>query len=297
MKKRYFGLGIGLLICGVAFCSLNVSALTMEGTNYVNEKGAKLTQGQYSIMKNQHKLEEDIIEHLDEQTILEITDNDTEYLGYVSKYIKTTYIKDSYGNIITSIDEEITKEEADKIEQEQKSASNNKLRLINGDKHETDAKVMTMQYYRTASQTITDLLLIWKTVPKVQSYDVIALMYDKNVTFQKVTGRQSTNNKAQTYSYMGDNMNVFNNGVGISMNLFDNEIGHTCSIQARINNTSDVIPVYGTYQHAKVNVSLGTSKAYTLSPNGLGNVLNFNTSTIKGYYDGMQGLRLDHFNI
>ena len=45
--------------------------------------------------------------------------------------------------------------------------------------------------------------------------------------------------------------------------------------------------VYGTYQHATTNVSLATSKSYTISSSGLGGVLNHSYSS---YYGGMQGV-------
>lgn len=244
---------------------------------------------------NQYKIDEDFVNSLDSKTIDEITDEDTEYLGFVRKYFKTTYLTDPNGNVFTTDDEEITKEEALEIAENSKTNS-----VANGDKtwvSETVSKTVSLQYYKTNSWTKADLSVVWNTVPKVKSYDVLALRFASPVTFQTVTGYQMTNIGTQNYSYNGTNMKKFSNGVGLSMNLMDDATSFSCSLHATINNTNNVIPVYGTYQHAKTDVTLATSQSYTLSSSGLGGVLAFNTNTIKNYYDGMGGVYLLNYRV
>lgn len=178
-----------------------------------------------------------------------------------------------------------------------KIAENSKTALSgNSWESVTASKYVSLQYYKTNSWTKADLAVVWYTVPKVKSFDVLALRFASPVTFQTVTGYQMTNIGTQNYSYNGTNMKKFSNGVGISMNLMDDATSFNCSLHATINNTSNIIPVYGTYQHAKTNVTLATSQSYTLSSSGLGGVLAFNTSTIKNYYDGMGGVYLNHYS-
>lgn len=62
-----------------------------------------------------------------------------------------------------------------------------------------------------------------------------------------------------------------------------------------INQYKNIISVYGSYQHAKTNVTLATSQSYILSSSGLGGVIAFNTNTIRNYYDGKRGVYLDHY--
>ncbi len=72
---------------------------------------------------NQYKIDEDFVNSLDSKIIDEITDEDTEYLGFVRKYFKTTYLTDPNGNVFTTADEEITKEEALEIAENSKTES------------------------------------------------------------------------------------------------------------------------------------------------------------------------------
>lgn len=243
---------------------------------------------------NQYKIDKDFVNSLDSKSIDEITDEDTEYLGFVGKYFKTIYLTDPNGNVFATNDEEITKEEA--LEIAENSKTNSVARSVADSGTVTTAsKYVYMQYYKTTSQTIADLGVEWLTVPKVKSFDVLALRFATSVGIQSATGSQVTNIGTQNYSNNGTNMKKFSNGVVISMNLMDDATTFLCKIQARINNTSNVIPVYGSYQHAKTDVTLATSQSYTLSSSGLGGVIAFNTNTIRNYYDGMRGVYLDHY--
>ena len=162
---------------------------------------------------NQYKIDEDFVNSLDSKTIAEITDEDTEYLGFVGKYFKTTYLTDLNGNVFTTDDEEITKEEALEI------AENSKTTYA--DRSGDDTVTVTtaslyvyLQYYKTTSQTIADLGVEWLTVPKVKSFDVLALRFATSVGIQSATGSQVTNIGTQNYSNNGTNMKKFSNGVG-----------------------------------------------------------------------------------
>ncbi len=49
--------------------------------------------------------------------------------------------------------------------------------------------------------------------------------------------------------------------------------------------------VYASYQHAISNISLTNSKKYTISRQGYGGVLLFDSS-VNSYYDGMSGVNI-----
>lgn len=75
------------------------------------------------------------------------------------------------------------------------------------------------------------------------------------------------------------------------MNIFDKansdlELSIVLEFNENVGKTA-----YGTYQHARnSNITLTQAKSYTFNSNGLGGVVYFNNSTVKNYYDGMQGL-------
>lgn len=49
--------------------------------------------------------------------------------------------------------------------------------------------------------------------------------------------------------------------------------------------------MYGAYEHSRKNISLNTSKLYTISQDGQGNVFNF-TGAASSVYDEANGLNL-----
>ena len=81
------------------------------------------------------------------------------------------------------------------------------------------------------------------------------------------------------------------NGFGISMNLVDAATEFQLDIEAIVKSTSKWATVYASYQHAATNVTLAQSKAYNISHNGYGEVINFATA-VENYYDGMQGVSI-----
>lgn len=75
------------------------------------------------------------------------------------------------------------------------------------------------------------------------------------------------------------------------MNLVDAATGFQLEIEAIVVSTSKWATVYASYQHAASNVTLAQSKAYNISHNGYGEVINFATA-VENYYDGMQGVSI-----
>ena len=141
------------------------------------------------------------------------------------------------------------------------------------------------------------LEVIWKKNPAVRSYDVIAIR-GEGVSFigSTVSGKQSyvKNGTKETIEYKinSNNTQIFGNGVGISMNLVDGASDYVLELNIRYTKNSSNAIIYGNYQHSQRNITLEQSQRYTLSSNGFGNVLDFDSS-VKSYFDGMDGVYLN----
>lgn len=195
------------------------------------------------------------------------------------KYYKT--LIDKINNI--SYTKEITQEEYDNV---------NGISLYSTN-HETEYKKITIE---DVNREII-LTVEWKKNPAVRSYDVIALR-GVGVTFDydSIKGTQSyslNNNTSKIYYYNdSENVKLFSNGFGVSMNLVNGASNYSLSL--RINYFKDINngTVYGTYQHSQRDISLSQSQKYTISANGYGGVLDFDSS-VENYFDGMGGVSIN----
>lgn len=195
------------------------------------------------------------------------------------KYYKT--LIDKINNI--SYTKEITQEEYDNV---------NGISLYSTN-HETEYKKITIE---DVNREII-LTVEWKKNPAVRSYDVIALR-GVGVTFDydSIKGTQSyslNNNTSKIYYYNdSENVKLFSNGFGVSMNLVNGASNYSLSL--RINYFKDINngTVYGTYQHSQRDISLSQSQKYTISANGYGGVLDFDSS-VEDYFDGMGGVSIN----
>lgn len=195
------------------------------------------------------------------------------------KYYKT--VIDKINNISNT--KEITQEEYDNV---------NVISLYSTN-HETEYKKITIE---DINREII-LTVEWKKNPAVRSYDVIALR-GVGVTFDydSIKGIQNyslNNNVSKIYYYnTSENVKLFSNGFGVSMNLVNGATNYCLSLS--INYFKDINngTVYGTYQHSQRDISLSQSQRYTISANGYGGVLDFDSS-VEDYFDGMGGVSIN----
>lgn len=150
--------------------------------------------------------------------------------------------------------------------------------------------------------SITDLKsavrldLEWKKMPKYRSYDVLALR-GEGVRFvsDSLVGIQSykVNGKASTIGYnrTSSNTKILQNGVGISMNLVDDADFYQLTMKIDYVKTSNNAKIYGAYQHSQADITLAQSQKYSLSSDGYGNVVKFDSS-VKSYFDNMAGVSI-----
>lgn len=254
-----------------------------------NVKAANLTDEEYNRLK---------ILFSDERIAI-MSDEDTgRYLSYdlesterVSKFYKVT---ETRNGTITS---EVTEEEATSAAAEVKAAIESGI-MPAATYYTTSYKNLVISKMKLGTNSyFIHLTNNWLINPSVKSYDVIAMrMDDVTMSAGTQTGIQMYNTSnggsgSVDYSYQGTNMVLSSNGFGISMNLVDAGTGFTCEIEAVVTATSEWATVYGSYQHAVENVSLANSKAYTISHNGYGKVINFATG-IQNSYDAMKGVSI-----
>lgn len=169
------------------------------------------------------------------------------------------------------------------------------------DTYSTAAKMLKLSLTPPSDNTTYFTLNnIWSPslLPKIRSFDVMGIRIGN---FEVVNGSQSgiqiyqTGGEYKSIRYAPNGTNISNQklGFGISMNIVNDDITYlqsTIEGYLQINATPAVI--YGSYQHAVVDVDLATSKSYTISSGGLGSVLKF-SSKVESYYDKMGGTYLD----
>ena len=130
--------------------------------------------------------------------------------------------------------------------------------------------------------------LIWKIMPKIRSYDVIAARFN-GVSITGVTNfKQTYVSDGYTYISYSGTKKEFSNGLGYSFKLSEySHLESSLSFWVSGNGT-----VYASYQHAHKTTTLNQSKQYTLSSSGYGGVILFD-SAIRSYYDAMSGVSIN----
>lgn len=138
--------------------------------------------------------------------------------------------------------------------------------------------------------------LIWKIMPAVRSYDIIASRGSSNYIFGDRPSHVNvfyTDNLTNYQNTLTTPAVTAQNGVSYVINLptSTNLTALTVKLYAIGKKTnSSTARVYSSYQHATSSVTLAQAKNHTFAAGGLGNVISFSNSTIAGKYDGMQGV-------
>lgn len=134
----------------------------------------------------------------------------------------------------------------------------------------------------------------WFVLPQIKKYDVLAARWNTSNSSDYFYGTQVCDSNTMFSDYYlttTPNVKSENYGLGVTMNLHDSaqtQIDLSYGIEDS-NSFGNV--VYGTYQHARnSNITMNGSLSYTFSSSGLGGVLYYSNSTIRNYYDGMQGI-------
>ena len=139
--------------------------------------------------------------------------------------------------------------------------------------------------------------MIWLNLPSIRKYDVFASRWTNGNTAGYFYGQQHCDsNTRYSYYYLSTSPNVKSttSGLGVTMDLHDSAKTYIDLEYHVTSSNSFGSTVYGTYQHARnSNITMNGSLSYSFSESGLGGVLNYSNTTIRNYYDGMQGITMN----
>ena len=286
---------LNYLICGLILSiipCLNVSA--MEEIFYINQNGVEMTQDEYTQLLETY-LDFEISALTQEQFDFEIQNN------YTTVDLQTVYLQidtkyDEFGNVEDSIETELTKEEYENggrtIIQTRAYCDTN-IYLYGC--WETSHKKISMVYQLNADLSNPRIILNnqWKEMPSIRSYDVMGLRYAGTFTYSHWQGYQSyvLNGKTTTDYVIGNNNFVYaNNGSMMAVKLPENKSITALSEKFIAYGSYESGTIYGSYQHARQNVTL--DKAVNVSfTDGMGGVFKFNGYVDPTpYYDNTRGV-------
>ena len=136
-----------------------------------------------------------------------------------------------------------------------------------------------------SSECLVTLKAQWNGTPTIKSWDVIGFRF-LNLTVNSINSAFiSGTGYSDAYLPGGSEFKQLTNGFGYSVKLGNaNNLKITTSMYTEPGGTA-----YGSYQHATENVSLATSKSYTIGVGGYGYVFHFNGNAF-GKYDAAPGV-------
>lgn len=152
-----------------------------------------------------------------------------------------------------------------------------------GTSHSTSSKKLTIVKSCSTSKCTIVTTTQWLKNPVVRSYDVIGARFNGTSLYSSsiITRVISTNG----IEYF-DNLKQYSNGFGVSVKLPTSATNLIIDQKFYVTTSGTI---FASYQHATENISLATSKLYTLGANGYGNVFNF-YGAASGIFDQMAGV-------
>ena len=276
----------------------NVKALSIEDFN--NSETVKTTASSTITREEYLKLKENYSDLMIDTFTQDSIDVILKYnSNYVEEYIVTTTYADYFGNIISTQEENITKDEMEAIISEgDYQVRRDVLPYTWKVDYTTTYKHLLMTINKNSDLYIVSIYNDWLKMPQVKKYDVIASRWEGNAIYSGgIEGLQNVKLKDGKTNFTMYNLDagldhiVFDNkGVGISMNLYDNATEIVNSMSYHLSNASKN-KIVGTYQHASNNtITLEESTSYKITANGLGGCISFKTTAINNKYDGMKGI-------
>ncbi len=142
----------------------------------------------------------------------------------------------------------------------------------------------TLQIVKSCSNTCIIIVKCqWNSIPSVRSYDVIgARLVNTSLASDMITTRISSTDGTE---YPSDLVRL-TKGFGTSVKLPSS--GSSISIEQKYTVTKGGT-IYASYQHAQKEITLATSKLYTITNGGYGGVFSFYGSALN-VFDQMNGV-------
>ncbi len=148
---------------------------------------------------------------------------------------------------------------------------------------------MVTSHLRTSSLkgSCSDTCLVtfvtaWNGIPTIKSYDVVGIRLG-SANLSRIVNIMET---GSNYSKIYNDIRYFTNGFGASI-----LVPNTENVKTTITIITTKGTLYGTYQHAKRNITEDTSKNYTIGQGGYGDVFYFSGPAV-GVYDEAPGVDL-----
>ena len=298
MKKGLLAVICGTLLLGFG-TGMEVKA--QEDIYYTNLNGVEFTEEQYQNVSR--VFDEDTISVMAKETAdlikddkkLHIVDEETRYYRVDEIYDKSEKLLDSWTSVITKAEAERIAKQKDKVIFP--GIGVNTYGNSGKTTHSTNAKKVSISIAMGASVShkVVTVKNKWVKIPKVKSYDVIAIRPRTSsftINSDTISGYQKWDNNKINYKSNSKNLVIKSNGgVGLSTNIANKVMKSLeCQLQVLFFSGANQFSADGTYQHATKKVSLAESKDYKFSGKGYGGVLKF-SSSVSPKYDNMKGVR------
>lgn len=208
---------------------------------------------------------------------IELTEKEYKFL--------TTFYWDSY---VDSMTEEQYEDfvNSDLLDREliTKSTDDGNMCSPKSTSHTTQYKNLKISAACSYNCTVS-IVLTWLGNPTIRSYDVIGAFLSGPSLLSYVDATVMNNTTVYYFDNFKTEYSAYYNGIGNSVLLPSG----TNLVVNQIFTTTTGGHIFGSYQHAMQNVSLATSKSYSFSLAGYGNVFSFYGNAY-GKYDGMAGV-------
>ncbi len=136
-----------------------------------------------------------------------------------------------------------------------------------------------------ASDCTINVSATWEKIPIVKSYDLLGAFIRETYLLSVGQARMFYGG---TIAYATE-INKQGNGVSATYKLPTTNNKLSFNLDFKVDKSGRV---NGSYQHAKINISIANSRKYTFSNSGFGGVFLFNNG-IGSYYDAMSGVSID----
>lgn len=301
MKKIFMMIVFFLIIFIFTLQNVNALEFTQEGL-YKNYYGVLMTYEQVNNLKNIGFTENEI--YLMESDEFDSNKNLIgSILANTTKYYKIVTLYENDSNDLLSVSSKMPISYSEEISEEQYNNSENTVRpygLSNG-YTETEYKKMTTTIIRVNGRYRYKNTLVWKKIPKVRSYDIMAIGIDSIVS-----GISSTKYFKRTADILGANTCYYDSnttgtwelsgtGYGVTFKLPSNNINYTVQglemymyfdVQKLLSTTIKTLNAYGDYKHAIITVNSSVSSGFSVGTSGI----NFDvgvSNTLEESYDSI----------
>lgn len=207
----------------------------------------------------------------------EILSEVTKYYKIVTNYERSMYflsLDDYNSSNIFSSSYEISEEEYE---------NDSNIHILSSGIVETTYKKMTTSISKNDKYYRYKNIVVWKKMPKIRSYDVIAIGFNSNV---KISGTPISSLKYDSKTLTNSNFKKTNTGASSTFKLpsgtYSNVIAELYfNVEKNASATILTQKVYGDYAHSTSSVSLNNASKHSINTSGI----NFDSSVVNSFDD------------